>query len=54
MSDIEDEIERLKMKKVEITHKINMTEYVDEKEEYMEGLELIQRQIDILEKLKMK
>ena len=42
------------MKKVEITHKINMTEYVDEKEEYMEGLELIQRQIDILEKLKMK
>ena len=54
MSDIEDEIERLKMKKVEITHKINMTEYVDEKEEYMKGLEIIQRQIDILERLKIK
>lgn len=54
MSDVEDEIERLKMKKVEITHRINMSEFVDEKEEYMKDLELIQRQIDILEKLKMK
>lgn len=53
MSDIEDEIERLKMKKVEITHRINMTEFVDEKEDYTKELEIIQRQIDILEKLKM-
>lgn len=52
MSDIDDEIERLKMKKVEITHKINLTEFVDEKEEYMKDLEIIQRQIDILERLK--
>ena len=52
MSDIEDEIERLKMKKVEITHKLNMTEYVDEKEDYIKELEIIQKQIDILERMK--
>ncbi|MBI2005147.1 MAG: hypothetical protein HYS80_00080 [Candidatus Aenigmarchaeota archaeon] len=52
MSGIEDEIERLKMKKVEITHKLNMTDYVDEKEEYTKELELIQKQIDVLERLK--
>lgn len=52
MNDIENEIERLKMRKVEITHKINLTEFVDEKEDYMKVLEIIQRQIDILEKMK--
>jgi len=54
MSGTEDEIERLKMKKVEITHKLNLTEFVDEKEEYMKDLEIIQKQIDILERLKIK
>ena len=53
MSDIEDEIDRLKMKKVEITHKLNMTEFVDEKEDYIKELEIIQKQIDILERLKI-
>lgn len=52
MSDIGDEIERLKMKKVEITHRLNLAEFVDEKEEYTKELEIIQRQIDILEKMK--
>lgn len=52
MSDIDDEIERLKMKKVEITQKLNMAEFVDEKEEYMKDLEIIQKQIDILERMK--
>ncbi|MBU5537058.1 MAG: hypothetical protein QW818_00280 [Candidatus Aenigmatarchaeota archaeon] len=52
MSDIENEIERLKMKKIEITHKLNMTEFVDEKEEYMKDLEKIQKQIDILERMR--
>lgn len=51
MSDIDDEIERLKMKKVEITHKLNMAEFVDEKEEYTKDIEIIQRQIEILEKM---
>ena len=54
MFDIDDEIERLKMKKVEITHKLNLAEFVDEKEDYTKDLEIIQRQIDILEKLKIK
>ncbi|MEK6910029.1 MAG: hypothetical protein AABW61_03065 [Candidatus Aenigmatarchaeota archaeon] len=52
MSDIGDEIERLKMKKVEITHRLNTSEFVDEREEYTKELEIIQRQIDILERLK--
>ena len=52
MSDIDDEIERLKMKKVEIIHMLNMTEFVDEKEEYTKELEVIQKQINILERLK--
>lgn len=52
MSDIDNEIERLKMKKVEITHKLNMSEFVDEKEEYTKELETIQRQIEILERMK--
>ena len=52
MSDIDNEIEKLKMRKVEITHKLNMTDFVDEKEEYMKELESIQKQIEVLERLK--
>ena len=51
MSDIDDEIEKLKMKKVEITQKLNTAEFLDEKEEYMKDLEIIQKQIDILERM---
>lgn len=54
MSDIDDEIEKLKMRRVEMTHKLNMAEFVDEKEEYEREIESIQRQIDVLERLKMK
>ena len=52
MSDIDNEIEKLKMRKVEIIHKLNMTDFVDEKEEYMKELESIQKQIEVLERLK--
>lgn len=52
MSDIDDEIEKLKMKKVEITHWLNQSEFVDEKEEYTKELELIQKQIEVLERMK--
>jgi len=52
MSDIDDEIDRLKMRKVEITHKLNMSEFVDEKEDCREELDAIQRQIEILERMK--
>ncbi|MBI2547371.1 MAG: hypothetical protein HYW23_02905 [Candidatus Aenigmarchaeota archaeon] len=51
MSDIKDEIERLKMRKVELVHKLNLVEFMDEKEEYEKEIERIQRQIDILEKM---
>ncbi|MBI2543082.1 MAG: hypothetical protein HYW24_02770 [Candidatus Aenigmarchaeota archaeon] len=50
--DIDKELERLKMKKVELVNRINITNFFDEKEEYAEELELIQKQINILEKMK--
>ncbi len=52
MDDIDNEIERLKMKKVEITNKLNLAEFIDEKEEYNKQIELIQRQIEILERMR--
>lgn len=52
MSDIAEEIERLKMKKVEITHRLNLAEFVDEKQDYADELKRIERQIQVLERLK--
>lgn len=52
MPDIDDEIERLKMRKVELTHRLNTAEYVDEKEDCKRDIEIIQKQIDILERMK--
>lgn len=52
--EIEEEIERLKMKKVEIVSKINLANSFDEKEEHAKDLEIIQKQIEVLEKLKIK
>lgn len=51
-NEIENEIDKLRMKKVEITNKINLTNSFDEKEEYAKELEVIQKQINVLEKLK--
>lgn len=51
MARLDDEVERLKMRKVELTHKLNMTEYIDEKEGYREEIEAIQKQIEILERI---
>lgn len=51
-SEIEDEIDKLRAKKVEIVNKINLTSSFDEKEEYTRELEILQKQIDVLEKLK--
>ena len=50
--DIDEEIENLKLKKVEITNRMNLTTDYDEKEEMKETVDKIQRQIEILEKLK--
>lgn len=50
--DIEGEIEKLKLKKVELTNKLNITDDYDEKEDLRADIERIQNQIDILEKFK--
>ena len=50
--DVEEETENLKLKKVEITNKMNLTTDYDEKEEMKENVNKIQRQIEILERLK--
>lgn len=50
--DIEGEIERLKLKKVELINKLNITDDYDEKEEIRADVERIQNQIDTLEKFK--
>ena len=52
--DIEKEIERLKMKKVDIVNKINLANSFDEKEEYTKDIDIIQKQIDVLEEMKGK
>jgi len=54
MSEIEEEIEKLKMKKIELVSKINLTTDFDEKEELQQQVERIQNQIDTLEKFKKK
>lgn len=47
------EIEKLKVKKVELVNKMNLTTDFDEKEELQREVERLQKQIDILEKLKV-
>jgi hypothetical protein len=52
--DMEEEIEKLKTMKVEIANKMNLTTDYDEKEEMRENMEKIQRQIEVLERMKGK
>jgi hypothetical protein len=49
--DVEEEIERLKMRKIEITNRVNLASNFDDKEDLKEEIKRIQKQIDILEKL---
>lgn len=51
--DLEMEIEKLKTKKIELTNKLNITTDYDEKESIKEAVEELQKQIDVLEKLKV-
>lgn len=53
-SDIENEIEKLKIKKIDLVNKINLTSSFDEKEEYDRYLDIIQKQINILENMRNK
>jgi hypothetical protein len=53
-NEVDAEIEKLKVKKVELTSKLNLVEEFEEKEQIEDEIARIQRQIDILEKLKSK
>jgi hypothetical protein len=50
--DVGAEVERLKIKKIELANRLNLTDDYDEKEELRLGIERIQKQIDTLEKLR--
>ena len=50
--DVEGEIERLKLRKVELTNRLNIIDDYDEKEDLREDIERIQKQIDILERFR--
>jgi hypothetical protein len=52
--DMDEEIEKLKMMKVEIANKMNLTTDYDEREEMRESMDRIQRQIEVLERVKSK
>lgn len=52
MADIDDEIEKLRMKKVEITNKMNMVTSFEDKEDLKQDIARITEQISLLERLK--
>ena len=51
-NDIDVEIEKLKLKKMDLTNKMNATTDYEEKETLRQDLQSIQQQISTLEKLK--
>jgi hypothetical protein len=53
-NEIDAEIEKLKVKKVELTSKLNIAEEFEEREQLESEIARIQKQIEILEKLKTK
>jgi len=53
-NEVDAEIEKLKVKKVELTSKLNLVEEFEEKEQIEDEIARIQKQIEILEKLKSK
>ena len=53
-NEIEQEIDKLQIKKIEIVNKLNSDLSLEEKEENEKYLDIIQRQISILEVMKQK
>ena len=51
-AELEDEIARLKTRKMELLNKINLLTSFDDKEEMQNEVSRIQKQIDTLEKFK--
>ena len=54
VDDITEEIEKLRVRKIELTNKMNMTVSFDDKERFKEDIANINAQIGILEKFKKK
>ena len=50
--DVEAEVEKLRIKKIELANRLNLTNDYDEKEELRSDIERIQKQIDTLERFK--
>lgn len=53
IEDIKEEIENLRMKKIEITNRMNMSTSFDDKEDFKQDISRITEQIELLEKLKI-
>lgn len=53
VADIEEEIEKLRIKKIEITNRMNMSTSFEDKEDLKQDISRITEQIDLLEKLKI-
>jgi hypothetical protein len=52
--DIDAEVEKLKVRKIELTNRLNFVTDFEEKEEIEKEIESIQKQIDLLESLRTK
>ncbi len=51
--DIDEEIEKLKVRRIEITNRMNTTTSFDDKESLKSDIDRINKQIGILEKMKV-
>lgn len=54
IEDIEEEIEKLKVRKIELSNKMNMTTSFDDKEDLKQDIGRIKSQIELLERMKKK
>ena len=52
--DIDEEIQKLTLKKMELTNKLNVSDDFDEKEGIRSDIQRLQHQIETLEKFKKK
>lgn len=48
--DVSSEVEKLKLRKIDLTNKMNLTSDFEEKEEMESQIKIIQNQIETLEK----
>jgi len=53
-NDVNEEIDRLKVRKIELSNKMNMVTSFDDKDELKEEIERLNAQIAMLEKFKLE